>query len=70
MIVLIRLTPVAAAENTNSKRVSGVTDTDNPVVRPLLIVPIARLPFSVGVNVTNALGIAVKALFGVVDSYN
>ena len=63
-------TPDAVAENTISKRSSGATGMDNPVVRPLLIVPSESIPVSGGANVTTAPGIGLKMLFGVDDLYN
>jgi hypothetical protein len=68
--VLTRESPAAVAENTNSRRVCGVTGIAKPVVMPLLIVPRARTPVRAGANVTTAPGTAVKVLSGVVDSNN
>lgn len=50
-----------------SSLVCGVTGIFSPVVIPLLIVPIARIPANDGASVTTAPGIGEKTLFGVAD---
>jgi hypothetical protein len=61
--------PVAVAEKTINKRVSGVTDMDKPVRIPLLTVPIPSIPVSAGAKVTGV-PIGEKILSGVVELYN
>ncbi|KXZ23599.1 hypothetical protein AXI59_08405 [Bacillus nakamurai] len=68
--VLIRERPVAVAENTINNRVCGVTDIFNPVVIPLLMVPIDNIPVRGGDKVTAAPGMGVNVLFGTVELYN
>ena len=58
----------AVAENNVEGTESGPSPgSERPVVIPLLIVPMARMPVSAGASVTIAPGTAVNVLFGVVD---
>lgn len=68
--VFIKEIPLACAEYTINKRELAVTGIDNPVVIPLLIVPIDIVPESAGERFTIAPGIGVNTLFGVFDTYN
>ena len=69
-ISLISDRPAAIAENTNSRRVSGVTAIDNPVRRPLLTFPAETTPVSAGASVTVVPAIGEKILLGVVELYS
>ena len=68
--VFINDRPEALAEYTISKRDCGVTGIDNPVVNPLLILPIDIVPVSAGARFTTAPGIGTNKLLGVLDTYN
>lgn len=68
--VLSNASPDALAENTSKSLVCAVTAILNPVVIPLLRLPIAIVPVSGGDSVTIAPGIGEKILFGVADAYN
>ena len=65
--VLIRVNPLAVAENTSISRVCAVTGILSPVSAPLSNVPTDIIPVSVGVRLISVPAIGAKTLFGVVD---
>ena len=68
--MFIRVRPVAVDENTINRRVPAVTGMDNPVLMPLLVVPIPNIPVKAGANVTVAPTTGEKVLSGTVELYN
>ncbi len=67
MTVFTKDKPLAAAENTNIRRVWAVTGILSPVSAPFNNVPIDITPVSDGVKLISVPAIGVNTLFGVVD---